>query len=143
MQTLHYSISIRAPRAQVHQTMLADASYREWISEFAPGSYYKGSWDKGAEIVFTNQEGFGMKARIAEHRPAEFVSIEMLSELREGVPDAQSQWQGVFENYTFVENGGETTLNVDISGMPDEMVEYMNSAWPKALAILKALCEAK
>jgi hypothetical protein len=27
--------------------------------------------------------------------------------------------------------------------MPDEMVEYMDAAWPKALAILKAICEAK
>jgi hypothetical protein len=29
------------------------------------------------------------------------------------------------------------------AAMPDEMVEYMNSAWPKALAKLKAICEAK
>jgi hypothetical protein len=143
MATLHYHITIRAPKARVHQLMLADASYRDWTSEFAPGSYYKGSWDKGAEILFTSQEGFGMRARIAEHRPAEFVSIEMLSELRDGVSDAQDQWQGAFENYTYVENGGTTTLNVDLSGMPDEMVEYMDATWPKALSKLKAICEAK
>jgi uncharacterized protein YndB with AHSA1/START domain len=141
MTTLHYHITIRAPKARVHQLMLADASYRVWTSEFAPGSYYKGSWDKGAEILFTNQEGFGMKARIAEHRPAEFVSIEMLSELRNGVPDVQDPWQGALENYTFVENGGATMLDVDISGIPDGMAEYMNAAWPKALAKLKTICE--
>ncbi len=143
MAKLHYHIAIRAPKARVHQLMLADASYRVWTSEFAPGSYYKGSWDKGAEILFTNQEGFGMRARIAEHRPAEFVSIEMLSEVRNGAPDAQDQWQGAFENYTYIENSGITTLEVDISGISGEMVEYMNAAWPKALAKLRAICEAK
>lgn len=62
MATLHYHITIRAPKARIHQIMLADASYREWTSEFAPGSYYKGSWDIGAEILFLNPEGFGMMA---------------------------------------------------------------------------------
>ncbi|MBU0621285.1 MAG: SRPBCC domain-containing protein [Gammaproteobacteria bacterium] len=142
MQTLHYSITIKAPRAHVHHTMLADETYRAWTSEFAPDSYYTGSWDKGAQILFTNTEGSGMKARIAEHRPAEFVSIEMLSEVHDGVPDAQDTWQGAFENYTFAEKDGATLLKVDISGMPAEMVEYMDAAWPKALAKLKAICES-
>lgn len=142
MQSLHYSISIKAPRALVHRTMLADETYRIWTSEFAQGSHYKGSWDKGAQILFLGPQGFGMKARIAENRPAEFVSIEMLSEVRDGVPDTQDQWRGAFENYTYAEKDGTTVLNVDISAMPAEMAEYMNAAWPKALVKLKDICEA-
>lgn len=142
MQSLHYSISIKAPRVLVHHTMLADETYREWTSEFTPGSYYVGSWDKGAQIVFLNPQGFGMKARIAEHRPAEFVSLEMLSEVRDGVPDVQGQWQEIFENYTFVENDGVTTLNVDIGAIPEDWADFMNATWPKALAKLKAICES-
>lgn len=142
MQSLHYSISIKAPRALVHQTMLADETYRVWTSEFAQGSYYQGSWDKGAQIVFLNPQGFGMKARIAEHRPAEFVSIEMLSEVRDGVPDVQGQWQEIFENYTFVENDGVTTLKVDIGAIPEGWADFMNESWPKALAKLKTICES-
>lgn len=141
MQSLHYSISIKAPRVLVHRTMLADETYREWTSEFAPGSYYKGAWDKGAEILFLNPKGFGMRARIAEHRPAEFVSLEMLSEVSDGVPDSQDQWRGAFENYTYTEANGITTLQVDISGVPVEWAEYMNATWPKALAKLQMLCE--
>lgn len=142
MQSLHYSISIKAPRARVHHTMLADETYRLWTSEFMPGSHYKGSWDKGAQILFLDPQGSGMKACIAENKPAEFVSIEMLSEVRNGIPDAQDTWQGAFENYTFAEKDGATVLKVDISAMPAEMVEYMDAAWPKALAKLKAICES-
>jgi len=143
MTTLHYHITIRAPKARVHQLMLADASYRVWTSEFSPGSYYKGSWNKGAEILFLNPEGFGMKARIAEHRPAEFVSIEMLSEVRDGVADTQDPWQSAFENYTYTEKDGMTTLNVDSGPVPEDWADFMNNTWPKALAKLKAICEAK
>ena len=142
MQSLHYSISIKAPRVLVHHTMLADETYREWTSEFAQGSYYQGSWDKGAQILFLNPEGFGMKARIAEHRPAEFVSLEWLTEVRDGVPGEQDQWQGAFENYTFTEADGITTVQVDINGVPAEWADFMNESWPKALAKLKTICES-
>lgn len=142
MPALHFSTTINAPKALVHQLMLADETYREWTSEFAQGSYYQGSWDKGAQILFLNPEGFGMKARIAEHRPAEFVSLEWLTEVRDGVPGEQDQWQGAFENYTFTEANGITTIQVDISGVPAEWADFMNESWPKALAKLKAICES-
>jgi hypothetical protein len=141
MNSLHYDIIIRAPKTRVHQLMLADQTYREWTNEFAQGSYYQGTWAKGAQILFLSPEGSGMNARIAENRPAEFVSIEILSEVREGVPNAQRQWHDAFENYTFTEWNGITTLQVDISGLPDEWAEYLNAAWPKALAKLKTICE--
>ena len=115
MPALHYTIIIQAPKARVHQLMLADQSYREWTNEFAQGSYHRGSWDKGAQIMFIDPQGSGMSARIAESRPTEFVSIEMLSEVREGVPNALRQWHDAFENYTYTESNGITTVQVDIS----------------------------
>jgi hypothetical protein len=141
MNSLHYSITINAPKARVHQLMLADQTYREWTDEFAQGSYYRGSWDKGAQIIFLDPQGCGMNARIAEHRPAEFVSIEMLNEVRDGVTDAPRQWHDAFENYTYNEVNGITTLQVVISGVPAEWADYLNAAWPKALAKLKTICE--
>ena len=141
MQALHYSTTINAPKTSVHQIMLADKSYREWASAFAEGSCYQGSWDKGSQILFGDGKGSGMSARIAEHRPAEFLSIEMLSMVYEGVPNTPRQWHDVFENYTFSESNGVTTLQVDISGVPDEWSDYLNAAWPKALAKLKTICE--
>jgi hypothetical protein len=141
MNSLHFSITINAPKARVHQLMLADQTYREWANEFAQGSYYRGSWDKGAQIQFLVPEGGGMSARIAEHRPAEFVSIEMLNMMQDGVTDAPRQWYDIFENYTYTEADGITTLQVVISGVPVEWADYLNDAWPKALAKLKMICE--
>lgn len=143
MPSLNYTITIHAPKTQVYQLMLADKSYREWTTEFAQGSYYQGSWDKGAQINFRSSEGEGggMSARIAENRPAEFVSIEMLSEVRDGAPNTPRQWHDLFENYTFTEANGITTIQVDISGVPAEWAEYLNATWPKALDKLKAICE--
>ncbi len=141
MNSLHYSITINASKARVHQLMLADQTYREWANEFAEGSYYRGSWDKGAQIQFLVPQGGGMNARIAEHRPAEFVSIEMLNMMQDDVTDAPRQWQDIFENYTYTETDGITTLQVVISGAPVEWADYLNTAWPKALAKLKTICE--
>ncbi len=142
MQPLQYSISIQAPCVLVHHTMLNDETYRVWTSEFATGSYYRGSWEPGAQILFLNPEGFGMRARIAEHRPAEFVSVQMLSEVREGSSQAQEPWPDAFESYSFSEADGVTTIRVDIRGVPADWVPYLNSTWPKALAKLKDICES-
>ncbi len=141
MQALHFSITIQAPKERVYQLMLADKTYREWTSAFAEGSCYQGSWDKGSQILFGDGKGSGMSARIAENTPAEFVSIEMLSMVYEGVPNTPRQWYDAFENYTFSESNGITTLQVDISGVPAEWADYLNEAWPKALAKLKEICE--
>jgi hypothetical protein len=65
----------------------------------------------------------------------------MLSEVKDAVPIKEQQWQDVFENYTFTETNGVTTLQVDITAMPDEYVDFMSESWRKALDKLKAICE--
>lgn len=142
MHSLHYSIAIQAPKARVHQLMLADKTYREWTAPFAEGSYYQGSWEQGAQILFTNADaGTSMSARIAVHRPAEFISIEWLGILNNGVLDTATQIQGAYENYTYIEKDGVTTLQVELKGLPAEWAEYLNTSWPKALEKLKTICE--
>jgi len=56
-------------------------------------------------------------------------------------PESKS-WAPAFENYTFEERDGATDLKVDLDVAP-EFEKYMNSAWPKALARLKAICERR
>ncbi|MEQ1837376.1 MAG: hypothetical protein ABL858_03395 [Candidatus Nitrotoga sp.] len=142
MKPLLFSIEINAPKARVHQLMLADKTYREWTSVFAEGSYFQGSWELGTQMLFTNSDaGSGMSARIAAHRSAEFVSIELLGMLNNGVPDTTNPLQGAFENYTYTEKDGITTLQVELEGLPAEWSEYLNAAWPKGLEKLKAICE--
>lgn len=139
MKKLHYSITIEAPRQLVWDTMLSPDSYRQWTSAFCEGSYYEGSWEKGAIIRFLSPGGEGMRAEIAENRPLEHISILhkacITAEGEEAFPEP------AYENYTFRDAGQGTELLVDSD--TDEKYEAMFAEmWPRALARLKALCEA-
>lgn len=149
MKTLHFSISIKAPKEKVWHAMLDDEPYREWTEVFNKGSYYKGSWEKESKILFlgpdpeTGNEG-GMVSRIAENKPYEFISIEHLGIVVNGVEDTTSEearkWSPAFENYTFTEKDGVTELAVD-QDVSDEYVEMFEKAWPDALDKLKEIAE--
>ncbi len=150
MQKLHFSIQIQAPKEKVWDTMLQDSTYREWTKPFNAGSYYKGSWDQGAEIRFVgtdeggNEYG-GMFAKIKENRLHEFISIEHLGLIGlDGSVDTTSdevkKWTPAFENYTFKEVDGGTEVSVDVD-TNDEYKEMFEGMWPKALQVLKELCE--
>ncbi len=150
MNTLNFSIVINAPREKVWNTMLEDATYREWTAPFNPaGSRFEGSWEKGSKIRFlgvnpeTGREEGGMYSEIAESKPYEFVSIKHLGEIK--ADGTEAPWESAgdgFENYTLVEKDGQTEVIVDIIGIPDEYKQDMSDMWPKALEKLKALAEA-
>lgn len=152
MQKIHETIFINAPREKVWDTMLEDATYREWTSVFSPGGgsgYYKGNWEKGSKMLFvgvnpeTKEEG-GMVSRIAENKPYEFLSIEHLGVIVNGVEDTTSdfakKWAPAFENYTFVEKDGGTELTVDMDIVEEEK-ENMEKGWKEGLLRLKQMVE--
>jgi hypothetical protein len=124
------------------------SSYEQWTSLFNPTSTYEGSWDKGNKILFVGVdekgERGGMVSKIAENIPNRFVSIQHYGlltadkEITEG-PEVE-KWANGFENYTFEENNGITTVTVDLDTTED-FVDFMNQTFPKALDKLKELCE--
>jgi uncharacterized protein YndB with AHSA1/START domain len=147
MQKLHQSIHINAPREKVWNTMLGDASYREWTKAFHEGSYFKGDWSEGSKILFIGPDEngeMGMVSRIKENRPYEFISIEHLGIYKNGVEDTTSdeakQWAPAYENYTFTEKDGGTELTVD-QDIEEEYKTSFEEMWTKALEKLKALAE--
>jgi uncharacterized protein YndB with AHSA1/START domain len=144
MKTLHFHISLNAPKETVWKTMLEPDSYKVWTTEFTPGSYYEGSWNKGAKIRFLSPDGEGMSSEIAENRKYEFISVKHLGIIKNGIEDRESPeakaWALSFENYTFTEKAGVTELRVDMEIEP-ENEKMFKDVWPKALAKLKQLCE--
>lgn len=150
MQKIHFSIQINAGKEKVWDTMLEDATYREWTEAFHPGSYYKGDWSEGSKMLFlgpdetSNKEG-GMVSRIKENRKYEFLSIEHLGMVVDGVEDTTSEeakkWTPSFENYTFTEKNGGTEVSVDMDIASDEYKEMFEGMWPKALLKLKEIAE--
>jgi uncharacterized protein YndB with AHSA1/START domain len=149
MQKLHFSITINAPKEKVWHAMLDDEPYREWTKVFSEGSRFEGSWEKGSKILFlgpdpeTGEEG-GMVSRIADNIPYEFLSIEHLGIIVNGVEDTTSEeaakWTPAFENYTFTEKDGVTELLVDMD-INDEYVDMFNKMWPDALGRIKEIAE--
>lgn len=147
MKTLHFSIRIDAPRAHVWDTMLGEATYREWTAAFAAGSRFEGDWDEGSRIRFLapGEDGdLGMVSRIRTNRPHELVSIEHLGIVQNGQEitsgDEVQAWAGSLETYGFrdVEGGTEVTVDMDSD---EEHVEMFEGLWPKALERLKEVAE--
>lgn len=150
MQKLHYySIDINAPVKKVWDTMLNDQTYRQWTAAFNEGSFFKGNWEKDSKMLFlgpdpeTGKEG-GMVSRIAENRPYEYVSIEHIGVVNDGVEDTTSdfakKWAPAYENYTFTEENGVTTVDIEMESL-EENAEMFNDMWPKGLAKLKEIVE--
>lgn len=148
MQKLNFSIVINAPIEKVWDTMLEDKTYRQWTEAFSRGSHYIGSWDKGSKILFLgpNEQGTlgGMVSRIKDNRKHEYISIEHLGMVNDGVEDTTSEavkpWAGSLENYTFKNLNGKTELLVDLD-INDDFKDMFNDMWPKALQKLKEISE--
>ncbi len=145
MPTQHFDILIQAPRERVWATMLQSPTYEQWTSAFCEGSRFEGSWQQGDAIRFLDPAGNGMVSEIAEHRPAEFVSIRHLGFIEKGREDTTSDavraWAPCHENYTFTDEGGGTRLRVDLDAFGG-YEDMMARLWPPALEQLKQLCES-
>lgn len=151
MKKIQFKVNINAPIQKVYDFMLGISSkstYEQWTALFNPTSTYEGTWDKGNKILFVGVdekgEKGGMVSRIADIIPNQFVSIQHYGlvqadkEITEG-PEVE-KWANGFENYSFEENQGSTSLTVDLDTTED-FVEYMNETYPKALDKLKEICE--
>lgn len=151
MKKLQFEVSINAPATKIYDFMLglnSKSTYEQWTSLFNPTSTFEGSWDKGNKILFTgvDEKGDkgGMVSKIAENIPNRFVSIQHYGLFQAGKEITEGaeveKWANGFENYTFNENNGTTTVTVDLDTTED-FLDYMNQTYPKALNKLKDLCE--
>lgn len=151
MKKLQFKVNIHAPATKVYDFMLginSKSTYEQWISLFNPTSTYEGSWDKGNKMLFIGidekGEKGGMVSRIADNILNQFVSIQHYGLLKSGKeitegPDVE-KWANGFENYSFEENNGITSLTVDLD-ITEDFLDYMNETYPNALGKLKELCE--
>jgi hypothetical protein len=151
MQKIHQSIFINAPREKVWDTMFSDASYREWTTAFNPGSHFVGNWEEvGSKMLFLGPSNIeedgesGMVSRIAESRKPEYVSIEHLGIVVNGIEDTTSdeakKWAPAFENYTLNEKEGGTEVIVDMD-IEDDQKHLFEEMWENALKKLKEVAE--
>lgn len=147
-ERVSFDIEIDVSPENVYSIMLDKKHWKEWTMIFNPTSYFKGSWEKGAKIVFlgTDEDGKkgGMVSIIEENIPNQFLSIcytGIVKGEKEITKGAEAEkWKGGHENYTFVEKNGKTVLKVDLD-TTSEFKKYFTETYPKALKKLKIICE--
>jgi hypothetical protein len=144
MQKLQFKTVINAPREKVWNILWDDKTYREWTSVFSEGSSAQTDWQKGSKVLFTDGKGSGMVARIAENVPNEFMGIEHLGMVENGVEDTTSDkvkgWSGAREDYTLKAVDGKTELTVDMD-INDEYKDMFSEMWPKAMESIRSIAE--
>jgi len=151
MKKIQFKININAPAVKVYDIMLGisdKSTYEKWTALFNPTSTYDGSWNKGSKMLFIGIDDLGEKggmvSEIVENLPNRFVSIRHYGlvksnvEITEG-PEVE-KWANGFENYTFEENNGITSVTVDLDTI-DDFLDYMNNTYPIALDKLKEISE--
>jgi uncharacterized protein YndB with AHSA1/START domain len=148
IEKLTFEVSIAASVEKVYSTMLNESYYRQWTYAFNPTSFFRGSWEKNSKILFvgTDKNGneSGMISRIAENIPNEFVSIEHLGYLQNGVEILSGaeveKWQGSHENYFYKSQKEGTLLKIEVDANKD-LKSYLLEKYPMALKLLKDVCE--
>lgn len=146
---MQFEIEINAPRERVWEILWGKATYPIWTKAFSEDSHVETDWEKGSKALFLDGQGSGMVSRIAENIPYEYMSIEHLGMISNGIEDYDSdevkRWAGAKENYTLSETSGKTTLLIDMemdeSEENQEMIKMFTGMWPKALANVKGMAE--
>lgn len=141
MQTINFTININAPVSIVWDIMLNHPTYEQWTSAFSEWSTYEWTREKDSEIRFLTPSWEGMLSKIADNKPYEYVSIKSLWEIGR---DGKIKLYGgeSFENYTFSIIDEKTTkLDIELTGLPEEYAQMFNEMRPRALILLKDLCE--
>lgn len=149
MRKFKTSIFINAPKEKVWQTLFGKDTYEQWTKPFNPDSRFEGDWSEGSKILFLgtdengNNEG-GMVSRVAKNVPNEYLSIEHLGMIENGVEDTTSEkvkaWTPSFENYALTEKDAGTEVAIDVDFAEEQMPNF-EEMWEKALQKLKELSE--
>lgn len=142
MKELRFSIGIQASRGRVWDTLWQDKTLREWAGIIDPGTYMAGELKEGNEIQFISSEnGYGVTSLVEKLVPGEFVLLRHQADTQNaGKDEREKEWTGGQETYSLAEQDGTTTLAVAFD-VPEEMEDYFNNAYPKALGRIKELAE--
>ena len=146
MKTLIFKTLISASKQKVWDTMIEPETYAAWTGEVWPASYYVGEWKTGENLSFIGASGSGTLATLLDCNPYDHILAKHIAVLLPGgAEDRESEmacgWINSLEEYTFGEKDGATELTVSMTVGPDWETMF-NHDWPKAMAKLKAVCEA-
>ncbi|GAA4301695.1 SRPBCC domain-containing protein [Aestuariibaculum suncheonense] len=146
LHRLSFKVGINAKSEMVWNVLWGKVTYPQWTKIFSEDSQVETDWVEGSTALFTDGKGSGMRSRIYKRITNEFMGIEHLGMLEQGVelpPNEKTKdWLGAKEDYTLTETNGVTTLEVGLDTVK-EYESYFYETFPKALQIVKDLSENK
>ena len=139
---MKFTIEIQASKEKVWNTLWQDATFREWAGLIDPGTYMVGELQQGNEVQFISAEnGYGVTSLVAEVTPNEYLLLKHQADTKyTGTAEREKEWTGGNESYALTEKDGITTV-VAAFDVPQELEDYFNNAYPKALQRVKELAE--
>ena len=145
MIKLNYSIQIKANKENVWNTMLDKETYQQWAKAFSSGSTFIGEWKQGEAMLFFDADLGGTKAVLEIfNRYDEILAKHILmvdKDMKDNNEDEMAKkWIGSTERYNFIESGDHTKLEIEIT-TDETFIKMFDAGWPKALEIIKSLCE--
>jgi hypothetical protein len=145
-QTIKKSISINAGKEQVWDVLLLEKFNRQWYAAFGEGVYVQTDWKVGSKAIFTDANGDGLIARVAENHKPEKLSVEYTGVLTKGKEDYDSpvakQVVGGHEKYQLKSGNNGTELFIECD-MDEDLFDQMSKTWEVALQKIKALSEGE
>lgn len=126
--------------------MLSKTTYEVWTKPFNATSKFVGDWSEGSKMIFLGtdpktSEQVGMVSRIAERRDFKRLSIEHIGEVKGGKEQVSDNEVPSYESYVLTEKDGQTELQIELTNISDDQVDWMDDLWPKSLDVLKTLSE--
>jgi uncharacterized protein YndB with AHSA1/START domain len=141
MNELHFTIKINAPKEKVWKVLWEDRTLRLWAGIVDQGTYMLGELEEGKTVQFNSEEGYGVTSLVEKLNPNEYVLLKHKADTKDyGSDEREDQWTGGNESYTLKETDSTTTLVLECD-VPEELIDIMNTSYPKVLNKIKELSE--
>lgn len=142
MKEMQFVIEIHVSKEKVWDTLWQDKTLRDWAGIIDPGTYMVGELKEGNEVQWISAEnGYGVTSLVEKLIPGEYLLLLHQADTQDsGERERAKEWTGGAESYTLKENDDITTLTAEFD-VPEDMEDYFNTAYPKALQRVKELAE--
>ncbi|WP_281235271.1 SRPBCC domain-containing protein [Flavobacterium gelatinilyticum] len=144
METLEFTIRIKAHPDKVWKALWDEESYKKWTSAFCEGSYTESGWNEGDKIYFMAPNGEGMYSIIETKTPNEYMAFKHIGEMKDfkelPLDEETKKWSGAMETYRLIPDDEFTDLIAQVDS-GEKFVDYFKDVFPKGLEIVKELSE--
>ncbi|WP_264552242.1 SRPBCC domain-containing protein [Flavobacterium sp. N2038] len=144
METLEFTIKIKAPAEKVWNVLWDDETYKKWTSVFCEGSHTITDWNEGDKIHFMSPNGEGMYSVIETKTPNEYMAFKHIGEIKDfkelPLNEETKNWTGAMETYRLIPEEEFTSLIAQID-VVEKYLDYYKETFPNGLEKVKELSE--